>query len=63
MWHAWETGEVRTGFWWGNLRERDLFEYLGIDGEVMLKWTFNNLDGEAWAGLIWVMVGTGGGRV
>ena len=54
---------MRTGFWWGNLRERDLFEYLGIDGEVMLKWTFNNLDGEAWAGLIWVMVGTGGGRV
>ena len=20
MWHAWETGEVRSGFWWGGGR-------------------------------------------
>jgi hypothetical protein len=25
MWHVWGTGEVYTGFWWGNLRERDDF--------------------------------------
>jgi hypothetical protein len=26
VWHEWGTGEVRTGFWWGNLRERDQME-------------------------------------
>ena len=25
-------GEVHTGFWWGNLRQRDNFEDLGVDG-------------------------------
>ena len=28
--------EVRTGFWWGNLRERDP----GIDGKIILRWIF-----------------------
>ena len=23
MWRLWGRGEGRTGFWWGNLRERD----------------------------------------
>jgi hypothetical protein len=25
------TGEVHTGFWWGDLRERDHLEDLGVD--------------------------------
>jgi hypothetical protein len=34
-------GEVHTGFWWGNLWERDQLEDLGIDGRSVLKWIFN----------------------
>jgi hypothetical protein len=52
MWHVWETGEVHTGFWWGDLRERDHLEVLGIDGRIMLKWILKKWDGEAWAALI-----------
>jgi hypothetical protein len=35
-------GERReaTRFWWGNPRERDHFEDMGIDWRIILKWTF-----------------------
>jgi hypothetical protein len=32
-------GEVHTGFWWGNLKERDNLEDPGIDMRVMLKFS------------------------
>jgi len=38
-------GEVLTGFWWGNLRERDHMEDLGVDGRVILRWIFRELGG------------------
>ena len=28
---------VRTGFWWGDLMEGNHFEYLGLDGRLILK--------------------------
>jgi hypothetical protein len=31
---------VHTGFWWGNLKGRDRFEYLGEDGRIILKQIF-----------------------
>ena len=31
------TGEVHTGFWWGELRERDNLEDLDIDGRIILQ--------------------------
>jgi hypothetical protein len=35
-----ERGEVYTGFWWGNLREKDHLEDLGVFGILILKWIF-----------------------
>jgi hypothetical protein len=29
---------VYTGFWWGNLREREHLEDLGLDGMIILSW-------------------------
>jgi hypothetical protein len=33
-------GEVYTGIWCRNLRERDLLEDLGVDGKIILKQIF-----------------------
>jgi len=27
-------------FWWGNLMERDHLEEPGIDGRIIIRWTF-----------------------
>jgi len=37
-------GEVCTGFWWGNLRERDHLEDPDIDGSIIYRWIFRKLD-------------------
>jgi len=29
-----------TGFWWGNLRERDHLENPGVDVRIKLRWIF-----------------------
>jgi hypothetical protein len=38
MWEVWGTGEMYTGFWWGDLRERDHLGGLGVDWRIILKW-------------------------
>ena len=30
-----------TGFWLGNLRERDHFEDPGLDGRIILRWKWD----------------------
>jgi hypothetical protein len=32
-----------------------------LDGRIILKWILKKWDGEAWTGLIWLRIGTGGG--
>jgi len=55
-------GEVRTGFCWGNLRDRDYLENLGLDGRIILKWIFRKWDVGVWTGSIWLRTGTSGGH-
>ena len=44
MWHIWWKAEVRTGFWWGNLRGRDHLEDPGGDGRIILRCIFRKWD-------------------
>jgi hypothetical protein len=37
-------GEAYTGFWWGNLRERDHLGDPGIDGWIILRWICRKWD-------------------
>jgi len=53
----------RFFFLWGNLREGDHLEDLGVGGKIIIKWIFRKWNGEAWAGLIWLRIGTNGIRL
>jgi len=61
MQHIWERGEAYTGFWWGNLREREQMEDPDVDGRIILRWILQEV-GWGWArtGLIRLGIGTGG---
>jgi hypothetical protein len=60
MWHVWETDEVYTELWWGDLRERGHFEDLDMDGRIILKWISKKWD-RGWIDL--AKIGTGGRRL
>jgi hypothetical protein len=51
-----------TGFWWENLRQRDHLEDPSVEGRIILKLIFRKWDMEAWTGMIWHRIETGGGR-
>ena len=40
MWRIWGRGEVCTGFWWGNRRERDHWGDPDVDGRIILRGIF-----------------------
>jgi hypothetical protein len=33
-------GEVHSGFWWGNLREKEHLDDTGVNGRKRLRWIF-----------------------
>ena len=53
MWRVRGRGEGCTGFWWGNLRERDHWGDPDVDGRVILRWIFRKWEGvcEDWVEL------------
>jgi len=54
---------VHTGFWWGNLRERDLSENQGVDGKIIFIWVYRKWDVGAWSGLISLRIVTDSGHL
>jgi hypothetical protein len=44
--------EVYTGFWWGDLMEREHVEDLGVVGMIILKWIFKKWD----RGIDWIVL-------
>ena len=56
-------GEAYTGFWWGNLRERDHLGDPGLDGKIRLRWIYRKWDVGLWTGSSWLRIGTGGGHL
>jgi hypothetical protein len=56
-------GEACTGFWWGHLRERDLWEDPGVDGRIILRVIFRKWDVGGWTGLAWLRIESVGGRL
>jgi hypothetical protein len=48
-----DEGELQSGCWWGNLRERDKLEEPDIDGRIILRWIFRKRDGGG-EGMDWI---------
>ena len=53
-------GDVYTGFWWGNLREREHLQDPGEDGRMNLKRVWDRKD---WPELIRLSIGARGGHL
>ena len=60
MKHVWGRGEACTGFWLGNLGERDHLGELVVDGRIILRWIFGKWDVGVWTESSWLTLVTGG---
>ena len=61
--HVARMGEGCTGFWWGNLRERDHWGDPDVDGRITLRWIFRKWEGVVGTGWSWLRIGTVGGHL
>jgi hypothetical protein len=52
-----------TGFWWGNVKERDQLGDPGVDVRIILRRMLKKCDAGTWTGSIWLRIGTGGGHL
>ena len=50
MWQVRRTGQLHSRFWFGDLRESDLWDDLGVEKKIILKRIFRKRYGEAWTG-------------
>jgi hypothetical protein len=55
-------GEAYTGFWWGNLKEREPLGDPDVDGDN-IKVDLQEMGYGIWSGSSWLKVGTGGGHL
>jgi len=51
---------VCTGFWLGNLRDREQWGDSDADGRIVLRWIFGKCEGVVGTGWIWRRIGTDG---
>jgi len=58
VWRVWGRGESCTGFWWGNLREREHWGDPGVDGRIILRWIFREWDVGVWTESSWLRIRT-----
>jgi len=54
---------VYTGFWWGNLRERDHLGNLGVDVRIIIRKIFRKWDVGVWTGSSRLRIGKGCGHL
>ena len=55
--------DAYTGFWLGNLRERNHLENTAVDERIILRWIFRKLYVGVWTGSCWFSTGTCGGHL
>jgi hypothetical protein len=50
-------------FWWRSQRERILWGEKDVDGRIILRWIFRNLEGVVLTGWSWLRIVTVGGHL